>query len=116
VNLAKKALIQFINEGKKAERNARTILFPLIAKINFYFDTLLKRQCTNINHVLEVKKNLIAAQEKLDSKKLLLSKIEERESISTLLSDISIIRQKLTNAANKGQLDWFCLKKATVNK
>ena len=113
-NLSKKAILQFIQEGKKGERQARAFLFPLIAKVNFYFDALLKRQCTGIYHVNELKKNLTIANEQLAQKQLLLSKQKERESINTLQSDIKKILTKISNAAAKGQLDWFCLKTATT--
>ena len=115
INQSKKALGQFLQEGKKAEQQARAVLFPLIAKVNFYFDALFKRQCTDISHVNELKEKLTVANEKLAQKRLLLSKAKERESINTLQSDISKMLTKLNNANTKGQLDWFCLKLATVD-
>ena len=113
-NHSKKAHVQFINDGRKSERQARAFLFPLIAKVNFYFDALLKRQCTGINHVNEIKEKLTVANEKLAQKQRLLSKLKERESINTLQSDISKMLTKLNNAEVKKKLDWFCLKSAIV--
>ena len=65
-----------------------------------------------MNQVNELKEKLILANEKLTGKRLLLSKIKEREAINTLQSDIAKILSKLDNAAAEGQLDWFCLKTA----
>ena len=109
INQSKKALTQFLKEGKKAERRTRAQLFPLIAKINFYFDALLKRQCTSVIQVQEIEQKLIDTREKLIAKRQFLSKAAERKSIENLIVDITKILGKLKNAANLKQLEWFCL-------
>ena len=114
INQSKKALGQFLQEGKKAEQRARAFLFPLIAKVNFYFDALLKRQCSTIDHVYEIEQKLIDAKEKLLLKGQFLSKATERESIENLTADISKMLGKLKNAADVNQLDWFCLPKVST--
>lgn len=114
INQSKKALGQFLQEGKKAEQRARAFLFPLIAKVNFYFDALLKRQCSTIDHVYEIEQKLIDAKEKLLLKGQFLSKSTERESIENLTADISKMLGKLKNAADVNQLDWFCLPKVST--
>jgi len=114
INQSKKALGQFLQEGKKAEQRARAFLFPLIAKVNFYFDALLKRQCSTIDHVHEIEQKLMDAKEKLQLKGQFLSKVQERESIENLIADISKMLGKLKNAADLNQLDWFCLPKAVA--
>ena len=114
INQSKKALGQFLQEGKKAEKQARAFLFPLIAKVNFYFDALLKRQCSTIDHVHEIEQKLIEAKEKLLLKGQFLSKTTERESIENLTTDISKMLGKLKNAADVQQLDWFCLPKVVA--
>jgi len=114
INQSKKALGQFLQEGKKAEQRARAFLFPLIAKVNFYFDALLKRQCTTIANVHEIEQKLIQAEEKLVLKRQFLSKAAERESIENLIADISKMLGKLKNAADVNQLDWFCLPKVST--
>ena len=111
-NLSNKTLLQFIREGQKTEQQAKALLFPLITKVNDYFDTLIKRRCVGINQVKELKEYLIAANEKLALKRPLLSKATERESIGILQSDISKMLTKLNNATIKKQLDWFCQKAA----
>ncbi len=114
INQSKKALGQFLQEGKKAEQRARAFLFPLIAKVNFYFDALLKRQCSTIDHVYEIEQKLKDAKEKLLLKGQFLSKATERESIENLTADISKMLSKLKNAAEVKQLDWFCLPKVVA--
>ena len=114
INQSKKALGQFLQEGKKAEQQARAFLFPLIAKVNFYFDALLKRQCSTIDHVHEIEQRLMDAKEKLLLKGQFLSKTTERKSIENLTTDISKMLGKLKNAANINQLDWFCLPKVST--
>ena len=114
INHSKKALGQFLQEGKKAEQQARAFLFPLIAKVNFYFDALLKRQCSTIDHVHKIEQRLMDAKEKLLLKGQFLSKTTERESIENLTTDISKMLGKLKNAANVNQLDWFCLPKVST--
>ena len=111
-NLAKKSLLQFIQSAKKTEQNARTYLFPLIAKVNVYFDILLKQQCENLNHAIDLQSRLEVAKKELGIRQPLLSKIKERESIENLLTDIEKMLGKLQNAANKERLDWFCLQAA----
>ena len=116
LNLSKNQLLQYIQEGKKVERQTKTIILPLITAVNGYFDMLLQRQCASINQVLNFKEKLTAANKRLTAKSCFFSQANERTSISTLQSDISKMLIKLNNAAAKEQLIWFCQKGVSISQ
>ena len=108
LNHQKSTLLDFINEGKKKERKARIALQPILTKTNYYFDTLLKRQCKTDSEVRTIQEQLQRNAKIIESKSPLLSKEKERDNLSTFLADINKMNGKLENAASLNQLSWFC--------